>query len=550
MTITEHRQNRQPVILIVDDTPGNIQILAQALSQDYSVRISTNGQAALELLKEAEKPDLILLDVLMPEMDGYEVCRRIKADPTLKDIPVIFLTAMTDDQSESSGLALGAVDYITKPINIDITKKRIRNHLEREQLLHQLEQHRDQLEKQVQERTFSLSIAKEAAETANRAKSTFLRNMSHEFRTPMHGVLGMVSLLKAKATDPWQKEKLAIAEQSAQKLLGLLDNLLDMSRIESGRMTLASTAFRLGEILESVRNTTAVLAQAKLLKLNVDAPESLTSLLLKGDPQRLGQVLTELINNAIKFSMRGDVTLRVIDESHEADTITLRFEVSDEGIGIAPDDQRRIFEAFEQADGSNTRQYGGAGIGLRLCKQLIQLMGGTIGVKDNPAGQGSIFWFVVPLAKVSGSTADSTAVIESARAALRDKHSGSKILVVEDDKISQAIVKETLQDAGMDVFPVSDGGDAVKMAQAVHFDLILMDLMLPTMNGVDASYAIRAMPHHQKTPILAVTARAFAEDRDACLRAGMNAHVPKPIVPDVLLNIVLEWLTHSRPVTN
>ncbi len=534
----------RPSILIVDDTPGNIQIIAHALANEYEVRVAISGAACLTLLADQRKPDLILLDVMMPDMDGYEVCRRVKGHPDWQHIPVIFLSALTDAQSETIGLELGAVDYITKPINVAITRQRIHNHLEREQLRREVELHRDQLEEQVRERTLGLSIAKEAAETANRAKDTLLRNMSHELRTPMNGIIGMIGLAKRLASSPQQSRKLDIAEDSAYQLLGMLDNLLDMARLESSHMTLAQVPFHFGELLDAAQRLAKPLADAKNLSLNFvqsSQPSTLGDVMLVGDHLRLRQVLSELISNAIKFTAQGSIEIRVLIQDDKPGMVSVALEVQDTGIGIDANMHKHIFDPFVQVDGSITRNHGGSGIGLFLCRRLIELMGGALGVKSQP-GQGSTFWLKVPLRKFEDAAETAVAAVET----LNSQFAGASVLVVEDDRVTQALIQLALEQAGLRVDLAANGIEALERAKSKTYDIILMDVVMPELDGITSVYALRALPAYYHTPILAVTVKSLIDDREACLRAGMNAYIPKPITPKRLQSAVLEWLQRAR----
>jgi PAS domain S-box-containing protein len=513
------------IILAIDDTPSNLLTLGAALSGEFDVQIALSGSEGLALAK-ASPPDIILLDVMMPEMDGYEVCRRLKADPQLGIIPVVFISALDDKETEIRGLSLGAADFLTKPINVDIARLRIQNLLERERLRQEvkaqsdqlasqlaslrklttaveqspasivitdleasiefvnprftevtgycaddvvgknprilqsgltdkatftgmwakltqgkpwtgelvnqrkngdiyweeaqiapvkdadgkighyvavktditerkalaaeLEQYRHHLEALVESRTRDLSIAKENAEAASRAKTTFLANMSHELRTPLSGIIGMTGLALRRSTDDKQKDYLAKIDISAKNLLAIINDVLDISKIEAERLTLEKIDFQLADVLESIRSLLGPSAKQKGLDLRIEVPAEIAAATFCGDPLRLRQVLLNLASNAVKFTATGAVIVRVLR------TDVLRFEVEDTGIGIAAADQARIFSAFEQADASLSRQFGGTGLGLAISKRLVELMGGKIGV-NSIAGQGSTFWFAVGL---------------------------------------------------------------------------------------------------------------------------------------------------------
>jgi len=540
----------RPAILIVDDTPTNIQLLAEVLHAHYRLKVATAGKTALEIAGKPEsRPDLILLDIMMPEMDGYEVCRRLKQDPATQGIPVIFITAKNDVVDEELGLRLGAADYLTKPVKVSILLQRIGNLLEREQLRKEVETQRDQLEARVAERTLALSIAKEAAEAANRAKSVFLANMSHELRTPMNGILGMSELLRRRVTDPKALDQLSKLTQSAQRLLGLINDILDISKIEAERLTLEQVSFSLGEVLENLISLLEVKLAEKGLRAFINLAPEIAGMTFQGDPLRLGQILLNLAGNAVKFTEQGSINLRVRLLEESAADILLRIEVQDSGIGITPEDQKRLFNAFEQADGSMTRKYGGTGLGLCISKRLVQMMGGEIGVTSAP-GQGSTFWFTARLGKATQSAVAPMPIFsgDTPAAQIMSRYSGAHILLAEDEPINQEVSRGLLEEVGLTVDLAEDGVQAVDMAKQNHYALILMDMQMPYLNGVDATRTIRDMGSDSlniATPILAMTANAFDEDRQVCLDAGMNDHIGKPVEPDVLYEALLKWLTQS-----
>ena len=387
----------KPRILIIDDTPENLFLLGAALAAEFELQIATSGAMGIALAS-ASPPDLILLDVMMPEIDGFETCRCLKADPLLKHVPVVFVTALGEMDSEVRGLACGAADYIVKPVNVDIARQRIGNLLERERLRKEVEAHRDRLEARVAERTLALSAAKEAAEEASRAKTTFLATMGHELRTPMTGIMGMVELARRRTSDPKTGEYLDKALASANRLMAQINDILDVSALESGRVGLDSRRFLVAEVLRQVTDQARPLASARGILLCVDMALEVADLALVGDAQRLGQVLLKLTENAIKFTPVGSVRVGVSRGEESGDDVRLRFEVKDSGIGISAEDQQRIFAPFEQVDGSLSRNYNGGGLGLAIVRQLVRQMGGEIGLSSEP-GVGSAFWCELRLSK-------------------------------------------------------------------------------------------------------------------------------------------------------
>ncbi|MDS4026381.1 MAG: ATP-binding protein [Candidatus Contendobacter sp.] len=396
---------------MVDDVPINLQILQKMLEDDYDLSFATSGRQALTLLTRIPKPALILLDVMMPGMDGYEVCAALKSDANTRDIPVIFVTAKTDAESESQALIAGAVDFIHKPVNEAVVRARVRLHIELERRATalylaniELAQHRDHLEELVHARTRELAEARDDAESANRAKSAFLANMSHELRTPMNHIIGFAYLLGRETQDPQTKNQVEQIRQASRTLLGLINDILDLARIESDRLRLETLDFDVRALLERVENGMRASSARKGLALVREVDPDLPAR-LQGDPLRLHQVLGHLLGNAIKFSDRGGITLRAQLLRVYPGAVAVRFEVEDQGIGLPGELQAQLFQAFNQGDGSDARQYGGVGLGLALGKRLVALMGGEMGVRSTP-GQGSCFWFDVRLAVSPPPVAD------------------------------------------------------------------------------------------------------------------------------------------------
>jgi CheY-like chemotaxis protein len=325
-------------------------------------------------------------------------------------------------------------------------------------------------------------------------------------------------------------------------LLSIINNILDISKIEAERMALEQIVFRLGTVLENLRSLISQKISEKGLQLLIDLPEELAQQAMRGDPVRLGQILLNLAGNASKFTASGSITISVQSSEEDDASILLRFEVRDTGIGISSADQARLFTAFEQADSSMTRQYGGSGLGLAISKRLVQLMGGSIGIESQP-GVGSTFWFTARFAKTT-DYAEGVALAQNstAEATIREQFSGSRILLAEDEPINQEVSRELLEELGLQVDLAENGIVAVDMAKQTNYSLILMDIQMPGMNGLQATQAIRALPGRQHTPILAMTANAFDEDRQRCIAVGMNDHIAKPVDPEVLFETLLKWL--------
>ena len=391
----------------------------------------------------------------------------------------------------------------------------------------------------LEQKNQELAESRAAALRASQAKSDFLSRMSHEIRTPMNGVLGINQLLSATSLSPEQRRYVEVVQSSGRTLLTLLDDLLDLAKIEAGKLTIEFGDFDLRQTVREITDMWGVQASVKGLVFTLSIAAELPPL-VRGDQNRLRQVLNNLSNNAIKFTAQGEVSLHVEVGGKQEERVMVRFSIIDTGIGITADQASSLFSPFVQADVSTTRNYGGTGLGLAICKHLVELMGGTIGI-ESQEGKGSVFWFTLSF-EVPRRTAGLRAAAAAAQVVSRQS---LRILVAEDNQINRLVVLTQLRKLGHQAEAVVNGVEAVERATAEDYDLVLMDCQMPLMDGYEATRRIReARP--DRTPIIAVTANAMSGDRDRCLAAGMDDFISKPIDMKLLSRLLAVWCPALR----
>ena len=496
-------------ILIIDDTETNRYAFSRLLTKAGYETLQAGTLKDGKALLDSQAIDLVMLDVNLPDGMGFDMCVQIKSRPEHASLPVLMTSALfIEGRDRAQGLECGADGYLTTPIDALELIATVRSLL------------------RVREAEHKLKDALDKAEKANNAKSEFLANMSHEIRTPMNAITGLAALLGRTPLNAQQERFVTTLQQSADSLLALVNDLLDISKIEDNKIELEERSFQPSEVVARVVKMMAQQAHEKHVGLGVHNDGQAGARLI-GDPQRIYQVLLNLVSNAVKFTASGGVKIQISHRPGDEGRVNLEITVTDTGIGIAPENLDQIFDKFVQADSSTTRRYGGTGLGLPIAKSLTERMGGTLTVGSTP-GTGSVFTLVLPLMPAADDVVAPDHADQGADAAVR----GGRVLLVEDNAANIVVATALLENLGHEVVIAGNGKDALAMLTDQAFDLILMDVQMDGMDGFETTRCIRhgeAERGARRMPIIAMTAFGMAGDREKCLAAGMDDYLAKPI---------------------
>jgi signal transduction histidine kinase len=514
-------------LLIVDDKEENIVALEALLYQhDINIITTTSPNEALRICWEKDIA-IALIDVQMPGMDGFELVEILKNNPRTQEIMVIFVTAISVEAKHAiKGLNVGAIDYLYKPLDPYITSAKVDSFIQLVKSQREIKQKNIQLER------FQTDLirAKEDAEQGKRAKENFLANMSHEIRTPINGIIGLVHLLEKSELNDNQKEIIKLLSASSDSLLGVINDILDISKIEAGkfRIHFAETDIKL--LLKQAINLLNIRAIEKNIDLILNIDEKLPNIII-ADSLRLNQILMNLLSNAIKFTNKGSVTLSVEVVNIKSNNAQINFVIKDTGIGISRENLNKIFESFEQAEDQTIAKYGGTGLGLSIVKKLAELKGGVLNV-ESEEGVGSSFSFTRWYEFVEGNTDDRDIVSDNTLTSL----SGMRILVAEDNPVNKFLIVRLLDSWNANTQVVENGQEALENLRENDYDIILMDTFMPIMNGLEAIKRIRVgeIPGKDDMPIITFSAGVLDKDKETAIKAGANDVVSKPFKVNVL----------------
>jgi signal transduction histidine kinase len=534
-------------VLVVDDTPANLVALGAVLDP-LGLRIVEAHSGAEAIARASEEPfAVVLLDVQMPEMDGFEVARRLRETPTGVELPIIFITAIHRDETYArKGYASGAADYITKPFDPDVLRARVKAFVDlfrqRERLrlaqVGERTRERDEALEKLAELLASERAARREAEMANRAKDEFLATVSHELRTPLSAILGWAVIARRKTTSPEVERALTTIERNARAQMRIIEDMLDVGRIVSGKLKLELAATDVADAIEGAVQAVRPTADANQIDLAVTIDPDVG--VIAADAERLLQIVWNLLSNAIKFTPKGG---HVAVTARRTESLVV-VHISDDGQGIRAEFLPYLFEPFRQADGSTTRRHGGLGLGLAIVKQLADAHGGTITAHSEGEGRGASFVLELPARSMSdvpgaqGLGARTDAASLTSRGNIR--LNGLRLLIVDDDEDSRELIGCMLADRGATVSSASSAAEALRLFVDSPPDLLVSDIGMPNVNGYTLIRRVRGLSGDRggRTPAVALTAYARPEDGERAFAAGFQAYVTKPVDPDRLTAVV------------
>ena len=531
-------------ILVIDDSVVVLAVVKNILQDLYNVRVAQSAKAAFSCLEE-NIPDLILLDLEMPEIDGFAFLATIMKNPAWCDIPVIFLTGIDDRKKEEQALELGAVEYILKPIAEGVLLKRVHFHLELQSFKKKMEELVESRTEELLKTQEELKIAAETANEALRVKSKFLANMSHEIRTPMNSIMGFSEIALDSEVSPETRAYILKIKDSTILLLRVINDILDISKIEAGKMEMESISFCPGNVINNCQTMIAQFINEKGLEFKIHIDEPLMDMQVLGDPVRLYQSILNLLSNAAKFTAKGVVSLTATLVSSDGDYATVCFEIGDSGIGMTEEQLEFVFEPFAQVDSESTRAQDGTGLGLPITKNIIELMGGSLTV-DSKLGEGSTFKILLTLPETDAEGLFDDAFGEGIPEHVERPHFEGEILVCEDNRLNQQVIQEHLRRVGLTTIIAENGLEGLKIVmdrmkkKRKPFDMILMDMQMPVMDGFEATARINALG--TGVPIVALTANVMTTDLEDYKRNGLMDCIGKPFQTWDLWRCLLSFL--------
>ena len=528
-------------LLILDDKEENIISLSALLSEVEHIRIisSTDPNEALKICWKNDI-SIALVDVQMPEINGFEFVSLLKSNPKTNHIVAIMVTAISkEDKYLLKGLESGAVDYLYKPLNPEITIAKVSSFVQQIHIQEEIKKKNIALEESQRQ----LILAKEEAEEARRSKESFLANMSHEIRTPINGIVGIIHILRNTALNAEQHEWINRLDSASDSLLLIINDILDISKIDSGMMKIEHEDFSIRQTLLDINDLFKIKAWDKKLDFHVDIDPQLPEY-IRSSPIRIQQIINNFISNALKFTEKGAITLRAAAIEQNDKQCTIRFTVSDTGIGIKPEAIEKIFVAFEQGDGGITKKYGGTGLGLAIVKRLASLLNGHIEA-NSTYGQGSSFSFEATFEKVNNFKP--TSLAQTAPLSAMNKLEDVYILVAEDNELNSFMLVHILKSWGCQVDVVKNGKIALEYVCQNNYDLVMMDTHMPIMSGFQAIKEIKALPDKQKanTPIITISASVLQHEQAAAYKAGADSVIGKPFDPQDLYQKISKLIART-----